>query len=110
MGRRIFVGGLPFATDDAQLSDLFAQHGTVESARVVTDKLTGRSRGFGFVEMASDGEAAAAIAALSSAELNGRQLTVNEARPQETRGRSGRPGGNRSFNERQRGGRGRSRW
>lgn len=104
MGSKIYVGGLPYATDEQQLSDLFAQHGSVASARVITDKFTGRSRGFGFVEMASEEEAKTAIEALHGTELDGRTLTVNEARPQEPRtgggrfgagGRGGDRGGNR---------------
>lgn len=86
MGTRIFVGGLPFSTDESRLQSLFAQHGNVSSVRIVTDKLTGRSRGFGFVEMSTDSEAEAAIQALNGTDLDGRTLTVNEARPQESRG------------------------
>ncbi len=85
MGSKIYVGGLPYATTESQLDDLFAPHGTVESARVITDKFTGQSRGFGFVEMSTDEEAKAAIAALNETQLNGRTLTVNEAKPQEPR-------------------------
>ena len=85
MGSKIYVGGLPYAATEQQLSELFAAHGAVESARVITDKFTGQSRGFGFVEMSSDGEAQAAVAALNGAEMGGRTLTVNEARPQEPR-------------------------
>ena len=87
------MGGLPYAATEQQLNELFAAHGTVESARVITDKFTGQSRGFGFVEMASAEEAKTAIAALNGTQLGGRTLTVNEARPQEARssggGRSG---------------------
>jgi RNA recognition motif-containing protein len=83
---------LPFSTGPDVLRELFAAHGTVASVQIVTDKMTGRSRGFGFVEMASDEEAAAAIAALNGTELEGRSLTVNEARPQ-TRSGGDRPGG-----------------
>src|SRR4030095_572999 len=89
MSSKIYVGGLPYATTDAQLQDLFSTHGTVESARVITDKFTGRSRGFGFVEMASNGEAPNAIQALNGTDLDGRNLTVNEARPQEKRAGGG---------------------
>ena len=85
MGSKIYVGGLPYATTDAQLQEVFSAHGTVESARVITDKFSGRSRGFGFVEMSSDEEAQKAIQALNGTELEGRTLTVNEARPQEKR-------------------------
>ena len=93
MGSKIYVGGLPYAATEQQLSDLFAQHGAVESARVITDKFTGQSRGFGFVEMSSDEEAQKAIAALNGTQMDGRTLTVNEARPQEPR--SGGGGGDR---------------
>jgi len=85
MGSKIYIGGLPYATSESQLDDLFAPHGTVESVRVITDKFTGQSRGFGFVEMSTDEEAKAAIAALNETQLNGRTLTVNEAKPQEPR-------------------------
>jgi RNA recognition motif-containing protein len=85
MGSKIYVGGLPYATTDAQLQEIFSVHGAVESARVITDKFTGRSRGFGFVEMASSEEAQKAIQALNGTDLEGRNLTVNEARPQEKR-------------------------
>jgi RNA recognition motif-containing protein len=89
MASKIYVGGLPYSTTDAQLSDLFAVHGTVASARVITDRFTGQSRGFGFVEMASPEEAQKAITALNGTELGGRTLTVNEAKPQEPRGSGG---------------------
>jgi RNA recognition motif-containing protein len=92
MGSRVFVGGLPFSSGEDALRDLFAAHGNVESVQVVTDKLTGRSRGFAFVEMSSPEEAAAAIEALNGTELDGRALTVNEARPQTRSGGGDRPG------------------
>jgi RNA recognition motif-containing protein len=96
MSSKIYVGGLPYATTDAQLQEIFAAHGTVESARVITDKFTGRSRGFGFVEMSSNDEAQRAIQALNGTDLEGRNLTVNEARPQEKRsGFGGDRGGER---------------
>jgi RNA recognition motif-containing protein len=104
MGTKIYVGGLPYATTDEQLQEIFSAHGTVESARVITDKFTGRSRGFGFVEMSSSGEAQRAIQALNGTDLEGRSLTVNEARPQECSGFGGNRGGER------RGGGGRNRW
>jgi RNA recognition motif-containing protein len=85
MGSKIYVGGLPYSATEQELSDLFGRHGSVASARIITDKFTGQSRGFGFVEMSSDGEAQAAVAALNGAEMGGRTLTVNEARPQEPR-------------------------
>jgi len=89
MGSKIYVGGLPYSATEQQLSDLFAQYGTVESVRVITDRVTGQSRGFGFVEMASAEDAKRAITALNATELEGRTLTVNEARPQERRSGGG---------------------
>jgi len=85
MGSKIYVGGLPYSTTEAQLTELFTPHGTVESARVITDKFTGQSRGFGFVEMSTADEAKKAIGALNSTQLDGRTLMVNEAKPQEAR-------------------------
>jgi len=93
MGSKIYVGGLPYSATEQQLSDLFAAHGSVASARIITDKFTGQSRGFGFVEMSSDTEAQAAITALNGSEMGGRTLTVNEARPQEPRTGGGGRGG-----------------
>ncbi len=81
MQNKLFVGGLPWSTTDQELQDLFAQHGQVVSARVVTDRETGKSRGFGFVEMASDAEAQTAIDALDGSEALGRAISVNVARP-----------------------------
>lgn len=95
MGSKIYVGGLPYSTTEQQLNDLFAAHGTVESARVITDKFTGQSRGFGFVEMSTAEEAKTAISALNGTQLDGRTLTVNEARPQEPRSGGGNFGGGR---------------
>ena len=89
MGSKIYVGGLPFAATDSQVETLFSAHGTVESARVITDKFTGQSRGFGFVEMSTPSEAEAAITALNSTEMDGRTLTVNEAKPMAPRGGGG---------------------
>lgn len=98
MNEKLYVGGLPYATTEDQLQDVFAEHGTVVSARIITDKFTGRSRGFGFVEMGSADEAQRAIDALHESELGGRKLTVSEARPQERRGGFGdnRGGGDRN--------------
>ena len=76
----IFVGNLPFSTTDADLEESFSAHGDVTSAKVIIDRMTGRSRGFGFVEMADDTQANAAIEALNGSELDGRAMTVNEAR------------------------------
>ena len=89
MGRKLYVGNLAYSVRDSDLEELFAAHGTVESAQVIMDRDTGRSKGFGFVEMSSDQEAQAAIAALNGKELDGRTLTVNEARPKEEGGRGG---------------------
>ncbi|HJT19163.1 MAG TPA: RNA-binding protein [Nitrospira sp.] len=98
MGSKLYVGGLPYAATEAQLTTLFAAHGTVESARVIADKFTGQSRGFGFVEMSKPEEAQAAIAALNGSQMDGRSLTVNEAKPQEPRfGGGGRSGGGGRF-------------
>jgi RNA recognition motif-containing protein len=93
MGRKIYVGNLAYSIRDSDLEDLFSEHGTVSSAQVIVDRDTGRSKGFGFVEMSSDQEAQAAISALSGRELEGRTLTVNEARPREEGGGGGRRGG-----------------
>ena len=89
MGSKLYVGGLPYSATEQQLSDLFAAHGTVASARIITDKFTGQSRGFGFVEMSSDSEAKAAITALNGSDMGGRPLTVNEAKPMEQRSGGG---------------------
>jgi RNA recognition motif-containing protein len=107
MGSKLYVGGLPYAATESQLTTLFAAHGTVESARVVTDKFTGQSRGFGFVEMASKEEGQAAISALNGSQMDGRPLTVNEAKPQEPR-TGGGGGGGRGRTEGGGGGRGRT--
>ena len=90
---RLYVGNLSFQTSEEDLRELFSQAGTVDSCRIVTDRDTGRSRGFGFVEYASDAEGQAAIQQFNGRELNGRALTVNEARPQEQRGGGGRDRG-----------------
>jgi RNA recognition motif-containing protein len=95
MGRKLYVGNLAYTVTDSVLEQMFAAHGTVQSAQVIMDRDTGRSKGFGFVEMGSDQEAQAAIAALSGKEVDGRSLTVNEARPKEERGGGGRGGGGR---------------
>jgi RNA recognition motif-containing protein len=88
-GNKLYVGGLPYSTSDTQLEELFSAHGTVESARVITDRMTGRSKGFGFVEMSSDAEARAAAEKLNGTDLGGRTLVVSEARPREARGGGG---------------------
>jgi RNA recognition motif-containing protein len=101
---KLYVGGLPYSVTDDKLQEIFAPHGTVESARVITDRMTGRSRGFGFVEMSSQSEAEEAIQKMNGTDLEGRSLTVNEAKPQQERsgGGGGRGGGG--------GGGGRDRW
>lgn len=96
MGKRLYVGNLPYTIDSSALEQLFAAHGTVTSAEVIADRDTGRSKGFGFVEMESDEAATKAIAALNGSDQGGRPLTVNEARPREERsggGGGGRRGG-----------------
>lgn len=89
MGSKLYVGSLPYSTTDADLTELFAAYGSVTSARVITDKFTGQSRGFGFVEMASGDEAQKAIDGLNGHKLEQRTLVVNEAKPMEKRERSG---------------------
>jgi RNA recognition motif-containing protein len=81
MAKKLFVGGLPWATTDSDLKDLFSQAGTVASATIIMDKMTGRSRGFGFVEFDNDAEADKAVETLNGKDFNGRSLLVNEARP-----------------------------
>ncbi|WP_447986570.1 RNA recognition motif domain-containing protein [Nitrospira sp. Nam74] len=97
MGSKIYVGGLPYSATEQELNNLFAAHGNVESARVITDKFTGQSRGFGFVEMSSGEEASRAISALNGTQMGGRTLTVNEAKPQEPRSGGGDRGGRGGF-------------
>jgi len=93
MGTKLYVGGLPYSTTEQQLQELFSQHGSVTSAKIITDRYTGQSRGFGFVEMATSEEAQKAITALNGTQMNGRSITVNEARPQEKRPGGGGGGG-----------------
>ncbi len=93
MGKKLYVGNLTYDTTDGDLEQMFAAHGTVESAQIIMDRDTGRSKGFGFVEMKSDQEAQAAIQALNGQDRGGRALTVNEARPREERGPRGGGGG-----------------
>src|SRR3989338_9377356 len=96
MAKRLFVGSLPYDTTDDQLKELFSQAGTVESANVITDKFSGRSKGFGFVEMSTDKEAQKAIETLNGAQMVDRTIVVNEARPMTERApRSGGFGGGR---------------
>ena len=89
MGKKLYVGNLPFTTTDQDLGDMFAAAGTVVSAKVIQDRDSGRSKGFGFVEMSSDEEAAKAISQFNGQDMNGRPLTVNEARPMEPRSGGG---------------------
>ena len=110
MNNKLYVGGLPYSVTEGRLEEIFAEHGTVQSARVISDKFTGQSRGFGFVEMASGEEAQKAIEALNGTQLDGRTLVVNEARPQEQRPRTGGGGGGGGGNRRGGGGGGRNRW
>jgi len=109
MGTKLYVGNLSFDTMENDIRELFAKVGTVQSCDLITDKITGKSRGFAFVEMGSDAEAQKAIAEIGGKDLNGRPLTVNEARPREDRprrdGGGGGGGGGRSG-----GGGGRNRW
>src|SRR5947207_6588150 len=93
MGKKLYVGNLSYDVDSSALEQLFATHGTVQSAQIISDRDTGRSKGFGFVEMSSDAEAQAAIAAMNGQDHGGRALTVNEAKPREERPRSGGSGG-----------------
>lgn len=109
MGKKLYVGNLPFTATEETLSEVFAQCGTVESARIITDRDTGRSKGFGFVEMGSDEEASTAISRLNGSDMQGRPLTVSEARPQAPReggfgGGGGGFRGGRGGGDRERGG------
>ena len=97
MGKKLYVGNLSYQVDSSELEQLFGQHGTVVSAQIINDRDTGRSKGFGFVEMGTDEEAQAAITALNGQEHGGRALTVNEARPREERGGGGGGGGRGGF-------------
>ena len=95
MGKKLYVGNLKYSVDSSELERIFSEHGTVTSAEVISDRETGRSKGFGFVEMASDEEAQRAIEAMAGKEIDGRVLTVNEARPREPRGGGFGGGGGR---------------
>jgi cold-inducible RNA-binding protein len=97
MGKKLFVGNLSFSVTDSQLQTLFAQSGNVTSAKVITDRDSGRSKGFGFVEMSTDQEAADSIAKFNGLEFEGRALTVSEARPQTPREGGGGGGGRGGF-------------
>ena len=104
MNTKLYVGGLPYTTTESELEDLFAEHGQIQSVRIITDRMTGRSRGFGFVEMNTPEESQAAISALDGTQFSGRTLTVNEAKPRTGGGGGGGGGGGRDF------GGGRNRW
>lgn len=93
MGKKIYVGNLAFSVSEELLNSTFAQFGAVDSAKIITDRETGRSKGFGFVEMSADGDADQAIEKLNGSDLNGRNMNVSEARPQEDRPRGGGGGG-----------------
>ena len=98
MGKKLYVGNLSYDMNNSALEQLFAPHGTIESAQVIEDRSTGQSKGFGFVEMSSDAEAQAAISALDGQDNGGRALKVNEAKPREPR--SGGGGGGGGYNRR----------
>ena len=108
MGSKLYVGNLSYNATGSDLEQLFAQHGSVQSAEVIADRDTGRSKGFGFVQMGSDADAQTAIAALNGQEHDGRALTVNEAKPRENRPRTGGGGGGGGYGERSGGARRRS--
>jgi len=93
VGRKLYVGNLPFSATEQTLKDTFSQWGTVDSVNVITERDTGQSRGFGFVEMSSDSEAQKAIQELNGSSLDGREITVNEAKPQQKRSGGGGRGG-----------------
>jgi RNA recognition motif-containing protein len=97
MAKKLYVGGLPYSTSDEALKEYFSQAGTVDTATIIIDKMSGRSKGFGFVEMSTDEEAQKAIEQFNGVEFEGRKLTVNEARPMEPRAprQGGFGGGNR---------------
>ena len=110
MATKLYVGGLPYSTQEDALKELFAQAGSVVSAVIIMDKMSGRSKGFGFVEMANDEEAQKAVSMFNDQEFEGRKLTVNEARPMEARpprtgGNGGYGGGNGGYGGGNRGGR-----
>jgi RNA recognition motif-containing protein len=97
MSKKLYVGNLGYGVTDAALEQLFAAHGAVQSAQVIMDRDTGRSKGFGFVEMGNDQEAQSAITALNGQQVEGRSLTVNEAKPREDRGGSRSGSGSRRY-------------
>jgi cold-inducible RNA-binding protein len=95
MGRKLYVGNLPYEVGETELQELFGRAGSVDSVHVMRDQVTGRARGFGFVEMSTDAEAQNAITTLNGTQVGGRSLTVNEARPKEARSGGGFGGGHR---------------
>jgi RNA recognition motif-containing protein len=97
MGKKLYIGNLSYDVDSSALEQMFTAHGTVGSAQIITDRDTGQSKGFGFVEMGNDSEAQAAIAAMNGQDHGGRALTVNEAKPKENRSGGGGGGGRREF-------------
>ncbi len=106
MGRKLYVGNLPYSASEQDLTEKFGASGTVESCKLITDRDTGRSKGFGFIEMATDAEAQAAIDALNGQDYDGRPMKVNEAGPQEKRSGGGGGGGRGGYG----GGGGGGRW
>jgi RNA recognition motif-containing protein len=110
MGKKLYVGNLPFSATDESLMQMFQQAGQVESARIITDRDTGRAKGFGFVEMSTEQEAADAITKFNGTDFEGRSLTVNEARPMAPREGGGGGRGSGGGRDRGRGGGGRQRW
>lgn len=102
MGRKLYVGNLPYEIGEAELQELFAKAGSVESVTIMRDQMTGRARGFGFVEMSTDEEAQTAIKELNASQVGGRSLTVNEARPKASSGGGGGFGGGRGGSQRRR--------
>lgn len=110
MSKRIYVGGLPFKTTEEEMNTLFAAYGAVSSAKLITDKYSGQSRGFGFVEMPNDAEAVAAMEKLNGTDFGGRKLTINEARPMEARSSGGGDRGGRGGDRGGRGGYGGGKW
>ena len=110
MGKKLYVGNLSYEVDSTVLESLFTAHGTVQSAQIISDRDTGRSKGFGFVEMGSDAEAQNAIAAMNGTDQGGRAITVNEAKPKENRGGGGGGGSRGGYAGSNRGGGGRDRY
>lgn len=102
MAKKLYVGSLPYETTDDQLKEMFGKAGNVESAKIITDKFSGRSKGFGFVEMSSDEEAQKAIETFNGSKMGERTIIVNEARPMEERPRRSGFGGGRDSNRRER--------